>query len=63
MNIIKKYLLLDKLYKGFYIIDMETKCKVVICDEEVAKPDIGHSKVYGIMLKLYDEHIVRMYSF
>ena len=58
----KRYLLLDTLSKGVYIIDMETKAKVAICDGEVAKYDLGPTKAYGKMLKLDDGHIVRMHG-
>lgn len=58
----EKYLLLDTLSKGVYIIDMETKSKVAICDGKVAETYKEPSYTYGKMVKLDDGHIVRMYA-
>ena len=58
----EKYLLLDTLSKGIYIIDMETKSKVAICDGKVSKEYKELPSTYGKMVKLDDGHIVRMYA-
>ena len=58
----EKYLLLDTLSKGIYIIDMETKSKVAICDDKVCQTYRDPSYTYGKMVKLDDGHIVRTYA-
>lgn len=58
----EKYLLLDTLAKGVYIIDMETKTKVAVCDGKVVSTYRDPAFAYGKMVKLNDGHIVRMYA-
>ena len=58
----EKYLLLDTLAKGVYIIDMETKTKVAVCDGKVVTTYRDPGYPYGKMVKLDDGHIVRMYA-
>ena len=59
----KKYLLLDTLRKGIYILDMETKNKVAVCDLK-EKID-GDYRDYGYekMLKLESGHVIRMFKY
>lgn len=60
----KKYLLLDTLIKGIYVINMETKLKVAVCDvTREVEPKLDNENIYGKMVKLDDGQVVRTYYY
>ena len=60
----KKYLILDTLIKGIYVINMETKLKVAVCDvTREVEPKLDNENIYGKMVKLDDGQVVRTYYY
>jgi len=58
----QKYILLDTVLKGIYIIDMESKVKVAVCALKREKVPLNYQG-YGMMYKLDDGQVVRNFEY